>query len=89
MSATREGGLKAGTTNRQRHGMNYYVELGKMGGKAQHSKPRGFASEVVGADGLTGKERASTAGAIGGATSRRPASREASKLTNSVPYGSI
>lgn len=43
-------------------------ELGRRGGKL--SRNGGFASNTVGSDGLTGKERAKVAGVIGGQRSR-------------------
>lgn len=45
------------------------ARIGALGGKATGSK--GFASQVRGADGLTGRERAAIAGAKGGMLSRR------------------
>ena len=56
MSGTRAGGLKAKIANYERHGADFYQRIGKKGGKNGHSG--GFASMVVGADGLTGPERA-------------------------------
>lgn len=44
-------------------------EMGRLGG--QRSRTGGFASDVVGADGLTGRQRAKIAGAVGGSKSRR------------------
>lgn len=44
-------------------------EIGRRGGK--RSTGGGFASEVIGADGLSGRERARVVGAIGGRNSRR------------------
>lgn len=69
MSGTVEGGKKAGLTNRQRYGDNYYAIQGSKGGK--RSRTGGFASKKVGADGLTGAERARQVGVIGGQRSRR------------------
>lgn len=63
-------GLKAAETNRKRYSKDFYKMIGPAGGEA--SNTGGFASLKVGADGLTGKERASVAGAKGGANSRRP-----------------
>lgn len=45
-----------------KYGENYFSELGKRGG-AKGSEGKGFASKKVGADGLTGAERAKLAGA--------------------------
>ena len=69
MSGTRNGGLKAAATNKSRHGAEYYAKIGAMGGKA--GTTGGFASDLVGKDGLTGRERAKKVGAIGGKKSRR------------------
>ena len=69
MSGTREGGLKAAKTNKQRHGKDYYRNIGRKGG--HNGTTGGFASDKVGKDGLTGWERATKVGAIGGKKSRR------------------
>ena len=73
MSGTRDGGLKAAETNKKRHGAEYYAKIGAKGGKAGNTG--GFASDVVGKDGLTGRERAKKVGAIGGKKSRRGPSK--------------
>ena len=73
MSGTQKGGLKAAKTNLKRQGKDYYKRIGSIGGK--RSKTGGFASNKVGADGLTGAERAKIAGRKGGLKSKRkPAS---------------
>lgn len=64
------GGLRARDTNKK-NDPDFYRKLGALGGSAPHSDPRGFASNVVGKDGLTGKERARKCGAVGGRISRR------------------
>ena len=69
MTGTKAGGLKAGKTNKERHGADFYKRIGSIGGKA--SNTGGFASKKVGKDGLTGRQRASLAGAIGGFKSKR------------------
>ena len=69
MTGTKAGGLKARNTNIERYGEDFYRNMGKKGGKI--SKNGGFASDKVGADGLTGRQRAKIAGAIGGQKSRR------------------
>lgn len=69
MAGTRAGGLKAAAKNRARYGEDFYGRIGRMGGTA--SGTGGFASEKVGADGLTGRERARVAGAKGGRISKR------------------
>lgn len=66
---TKEGGIKLAKTIRDKYGNNYWVEIGRKGG--QIGRTGGFASEKVGADGMTGKERARVAGAKGGSISKR------------------
>lgn len=73
MAGTKEGGLKARDTNIRKHGIDFYRNIGRKGG--QNGTTGGFASETVGADGLTGYERAKIAGAKGGKLSRRGASK--------------
>ena len=64
-------------TIKERYGEDYFRELGRKGGSAAYKRPKGFASTVVGRDGLTGKERAHRAGKVGGKISRRgPAKKE-------------
>lgn len=60
MSGTREGGRKAAQTNYDRHGKDFYREIGRKGGKNGHTG--GFASNP---------ELARIAGAIGGRNSKR------------------
>lgn len=60
MSGTIEGGRKAVLTNKTRHGDDFYVRIGGIGGKAKVKK--GFAANP---------ELAKRVGAIGGANSRR------------------
>ena len=69
MAGTKDGGRRAAATNKQRHGKDFYARIGARGGKNGHTG--GFASDVVGKDGLTGSERAKIAGAIGGRKSKR------------------
>lgn len=69
MAGTIAGGLKASQTIKGRHGKDYYKNMGRIGG--QKGTTGGFASNNVGQDGLTGKQRASVAGVIGGRISRR------------------
>lgn len=52
--------------------------IGSRGG--QHSKRGGFASDVVGKDGLTGRQRARIAGAKGGSVSRRGSAKKKQTL---------
>jgi hypothetical protein len=68
------GGVHAAQTNKKRYGESFYADIALKAQEAWDKngrKPRGFASDAVGADGLTGKERASIAGAKGGRISRR------------------
>jgi general stress protein YciG len=60
MAGTRSGGLKAAATNKQRFGMNFYVEIGRRGGTI--SRGGGFAKDP---------SLAREAGAKGGRASRR------------------
>lgn len=69
MAGTEKGGRAAADTIRKRHGRDFYVRIGRLGGiRSRHG---GFASSKVGKDGLTGAQRAKKAGAKGGAKSRR------------------
>lgn len=78
MAGTKEGGAKAAQTNKALHGENFYAMIGRIGGTNSHAG--GFASEKVGADGLTGAQRAKICGRIGGTKSRRGKAK--SKKTN-------
>lgn len=60
MSGTKVGGQRAARTNKERHGSDFYKRIGSMGGKNGHTG--GFASN---------HELAKTAGAKGGAISKR------------------
>lgn len=77
MSGTKAGGKKAALTNMMRHGNDFYREIGRRGGKNGHSG--GFASDAVGEDGLTGRQRAKLAGAKGGRISRRGPAKKVEK----------
>ncbi len=74
MSGTLIGGKKAAQTNKERYGKDWYAQIGRMGGRNGHTG--GWASETVGKDGLTGPERATKWGAIGGKKSKRGPSRK-------------
>lgn len=75
MVGTVAGGRKASATNMAKYGADYYARIGAKGGS--RSTTGGFASEKVGADGLTGLERARIAGKKGGSISKRgPAKRK-------------
>ena len=69
MAGTTEGGRKAAATNYKLHGADFYAKIGAKGGRNGHTG--GFASDVIGKDGLTGRERAKLVGSIGGFRSRR------------------
>lgn len=69
MAGTREGGLKASKTNKSRNGADFYQRIGRLGGMLGNTG--GFASNKVGKDGLTGRERSIIYGAIGGRKSKR------------------
>lgn len=69
MAGTIQGGLNAAATNKLRYGEDFYARIGKSGGAL--GKTGGFAYQGIGADGLTGKERARVAGKLGGERSRR------------------
>ena len=60
MSGTKIGGLRAAYTNKLRHGLNFYAEIGAKGGRNGHTG--GFAANP---------ELARIAGKKGGAKSRR------------------
>lgn len=60
MSGTRAGGLKTAITNRERHGDDFYREIGRKGGKNGHTG--GFAAN---------RQLAVEAGRKGGLKSRR------------------
>ena len=60
MAGTRQGGMRAAATNKQRYGMNFYESIGRKGG--QISKGGVFAKNP---------ELARIAGARGGKASRR------------------
>jgi len=65
MSGTREGGLKAAKTNKEKHGEDFYVRAGQKTKEAWERngrKPRGFAARP---------ELARVAGAKGGSISKR------------------
>lgn len=68
MTQTRKGAKKAAATMKQRYGEDYFSTIGHEGGK--QSAGGGFASNKVGEDGLSGLQRASVAGKIGGQRSR-------------------
>lgn len=82
MAGTLKGGKKAAQTNKMKYGASYYHRIGSVGGK--RGTTGGFASDKVGADGLTGKERARIAGIRGGYKSKRKARIVSTKLQYEV-----
>lgn len=82
MGGTRAGGLKAAKTNIERHGKDFYRELGRKGGRNGHTG--GFADTRPGKDGLTGWQRAKIAGRKGGTISRRGKSKKTMKGIENV-----
>lgn len=62
MVGTLSGGKKCAQTNMKRHGADYYKRLGKLGGSAKTTKPKGFA---------TNPALAVIAGSLGGHRSKR------------------
>lgn len=74
MAGTKAGGLKAAATNKARHGEDFYSRLGRTGGSNGHTG-KGFASDKVGKDGLTGRQRASLVGKDGGHNGKRGLAR--------------
>jgi len=69
MSGTKDGADAAVRTIKKKYGVDFYAKIGSAGGK--NSRSGGFASAKIGADGMTGRERAARAGALGGKISRR------------------
>ena len=69
MSGTKAGCKKGVATIRKKYGRNWYKNIGRIGGR--NGNTGGFASDKIGEDGLTGRERAVIAGAKGGSISRR------------------
>lgn len=70
VSGTTEGGKQAAESNIKRYGEDFYKRIGAIGGAK--GTTGGFASDLIGPDGLTGRERASVVGIKGGTISRRP-----------------
>lgn len=71
MVGTREGGLKASKTNKERQGEDFYSRIGKKGGQNGHTG--GFAANPA---------LAKVAGAKGGKISKRgPAKNKTTKAT--------
>lgn len=66
MSGTRLGGKKAAATNKERHGENFYKEIGTKGGSVKHPDTRPFTTD---------SKLASEAGRKGGQLSKRGPSK--------------
>lgn len=69
MAGSIAGGKAAAKTNKRKYGADFYKKIGAKGG--QLGTTGGFASAIIGADGLTGRERAKVVGVKGGRTSKR------------------
>ena len=63
MAGTAKGGRVAAEKNKKKYGHDFYVRIGRMGGR--RSRTGGFAA------GEEGRKRASYYGSIGGTVSRR------------------
>ncbi len=68
MAGTKTGGQKAAATNLERHGKDFYREIGAKGGRNGHTG--GFYANP---------ELARIAGAIGGRKSKRGPAKKANK----------
>lgn len=68
MAGTHAGGIKARNSNLA-HDPDFYRNIGRIGGA--NGNTGGFASDKIGTDGLTGRERAKIVGAKGGRISKR------------------
>lgn len=68
MAGNKIGGQKAAAKNLAKD-PDFYKKIGSIGGSKGNTG--GWATELVGTDGLTGRERASVAGRLGGLKSRR------------------
>lgn len=66
MAGTKAGGKKAEATIKAKYGDDFYKKLGEMGGTN-----KGFASEKVDKNGLTGFQRAKVYGSVAGQISAR------------------
>jgi outer membrane lipoprotein SlyB len=69
MAGTKNGGKAAAEKNKSKYGPDFYARIGSLGGKV--GRTGGFASDKMGIDGLTGRQRAAIAGSVGGRISRR------------------
>tara|TARA_B100002049_G_scaffold166556_1_gene125184 strand:- start:409 stop:633 length:225 start_codon:yes stop_codon:yes gene_type:complete len=73
MSGTKEGGKKAATTNKTKHGSDFYARIGAKGGRK--GTTGGFAAN---------RDLARIAGAKGGRISRRGKAQVATKKIDIV-----
>ena len=83
MAGTKEGAKKAAATIKEKHGENFYREIGRKGGQNGRGEfyTGGFACLERGSDGLTGPERARILGAKWGRISKRgPAKNKRVKI---------
>ena len=69
MPGTKAGAAKARQKVIELYGEDFYKKIGHKGGS--NGTTGGFASNKLGKDGLTGKQRAAVAGRIGGINSTR------------------
>lgn len=70
MPGTKAGGRKAAATIKAKYGDDYYPRLARKAGRSGGAG-KGFDSEAIGKDGLTGPERAKIVGSTAGKISRR------------------
>lgn len=82
MAGTKAGGLKAAKTNIERHGKDFYRNIGRKGGR--NGNTGGFADPNPDKNGMTGPERAKYYGRIGGTISRRWKSKNTTKGIENV-----
>jgi len=96
MVGTRAGSLKAKQTMLAKYGeegyREFYRRVGSLGGSVKNPN-RGFACKEKDANGLTGRDRARLAGALGGLNSTRgaqlrDAAGKAIRKTDGKPWGS-
>lgn len=73
--------IKWRNTMEQKYGKDWrQSKMAKIGAKGGHNgSSGGFASDVVGDDGLTGRQRASIAGAKGGRIGKRGSAKNSKK----------
>jgi len=66
MGGSREGGIITALKNKERYGVDYYIQLGRKGGTTKKTRPHGFAYMK-----LHDPERLSVVGRKGGKKSKR------------------